>query len=100
MHAGDPPHDADFRHAGGFGNSIQDGYVSLGVVTVRSHLPENGWLPTFFDKAGVRAAAMTIITSQSDRISGIVYAIAVYPTAKASTGWRKRAALGASCGRL
>src|SRR6266851_5759796 len=54
-------------------NSNHEGYVSLGVVTVRSHRPENGWLPSFFDKAGVRAAAVTINTRQSDFISYIVY---------------------------
>src|SRR6266481_838790 len=54
-------------------NSIHDGYVSLRVVTVRSHRPENGWLPAFFDTAGVRAAAVTINTRQSDFISYIVY---------------------------
>src|SRR5260221_4981059 len=54
-------------------NSIHDGYVSLGVVTVRSHRPENGWLPAFFDKAGVSTAAVTISTRQSDLISLIVY---------------------------
>jgi hypothetical protein len=54
-------------------NSIQEGYVSLGVVTVRSHRPENGWFPAFFDKAGARATAVRVRTRQSDLISYIVY---------------------------
>src|SRR5258705_3889729 len=58
-------------------NSIHDGYVSLGVVTVRSHRPENGWLAAFFDKAGVSAAAAPINTKAGDFISYLVYSSAM-----------------------